>query len=268
MKKAESGDLSIRYKGDRKDEIGMLGRSFNTMLAQINNLLDLTELQARQKREAELQALQAHIKPHFLYNTLDTINWMARKKGAMDVAEVVESLSQLFRIGLSKGNDMILLEQEIEHIYSYLQIQKARYKEKLNFNITIDPKLNNLSVIKLVLQPIVENAIYHGIKERRGPGHIEIIGEEQDGKLVLRVLDDGKGIPKEKLLKLNENLSVTFDSIEEMRKMNKVGYGVMNVQARIKLTFGDPYGLSIKSEYGKGTIVTILLPIEQQFRTT
>ncbi|MFC4322503.1 cache domain-containing sensor histidine kinase [Litchfieldia salsa] len=260
MNKAESGDLLIRYKGDREDEIGMLGRSFNTMLAQINKLISLTEIQERQKREAELRALQAHIKPHFLYNTLDTINWMARKKGALEVADVVESLSQLFRIGLSKGSDMITLENEIEHIFSYLKIQKARYKDKLMFDLNIDTNLNSVTVLKLVLQPVVENAIYHGIKERRGPGHIEIIGKEENGDLVLYVKDDGVGIPEEKLIKLNENLATDFNNIEESRNMNKIGYGIMNVQARIKLTFGEPYGLYITSEQGKGTTVKILLP--------
>lgn len=261
MKKVELGDLTIRYKGDRADEIGMLGRSFNTMIEQINRLISLMKIQGRQKREAELQALQAHIKPHFLYNTLDTINWMARKKEAMDVAELVESLSQLFRIGLSKGNDLIPLENEIEHIESYLKIQKARYKDKLNYTISIDPKLNNIVVHKVVLQPIVENAIYHGIKERRGPGHIAIIGEENEGNLVLYVKDDGVGITEERLTQLNQSLTVSFDSLEETRSREMIGYGVMNVQARIKLTFGDPYGVSIESEQGKGTVVKIVLPM-------
>lgn len=260
MKKVESGDLSIRYRGNRADEIGMLGRSFNNMIDQINKLIALMQIQGRQKRDAELQALQAHIKPHFLYNTLDTINWMSRKKGALDVAELVESLSQLFRIGLSKGNDIISLEDEIEHIHSYLKIQKARYKDKLNYSISVDPELNNVQVVKLVLQPIVENAIYHGIKERRGPGNITITGEEVDGNLVLYVKDDGVGIPEERLCKLNESLAVSFDSLEETRNRKAIGYGVMNVQARIRLTFGEPYGLSIESEQGKGTIVKILLP--------
>ncbi|MEH7493896.1 cache domain-containing sensor histidine kinase [Neobacillus niacini] len=264
MKKVESGDLSIRYRGTRSDEIGMLGRSFNNMIEQINKLIALMQIQGRQKREAELQALQAHIKPHFLYNTLDTINWMSRKKGALDVAELVESLSQLFRIGLSKGNDIISLEDEMEHIHSYLKIQKARYKDKLNYSISITPELNNIKVVKLVLQPIVENAIYHGIKERRGPGNIIISGEEVQGNLVLYVKDDGVGIPEERLCKLNESLAVSFDSLEETRNREAIGYGVMNVQARIRLTFGEPYGLSIESEQGKGTIVKILLPLNRK----
>jgi two-component system, sensor histidine kinase YesM len=264
MNKVESGDLSTRYKGDRADEIGMLGRSFNKMIARINKLISLMEIQGRQKREAELQALQAHIKPHFLYNTLDTINWMARKKGALDVAELVESLSQLFRIGLSKGNDIIPLENEVEHIHSYLKIQKARYKDKLNYSISINPELNTIKVVKLVLQPIVENAIYHGIKERRGPGNIAITGEEVEGNLVLCVKDDGVGMPEERLSNLNEGLAISFESLEETRKKNSIGYGVMNVQARIKLTFGEPYGISVESVQGKGTNVKILLPLNTE----
>ena len=264
MNNVESGDLSTRYKGDRADEIGMLGRSFNKMIARINKLISLMEIQGRQKREAELQALQAHIKPHFLYNTLDTINWMARKKGALDVAELVESLSQLFRIGLSKGNDIIPLENEVEHIHSYLKIQKARYKDKLNYSISINPELNTIKVVKLVLQPIVENAIYHGIKERRGPGNIAITGEEVEGNLVLCVKDDGVGMPEERLSNLNEGLAISFESLEETRKKNSIGYGVMNVQARIKLTFGEPYGISVESVQGKGTNVKILLPLNTE----
>jgi two-component system, sensor histidine kinase YesM len=261
MKKVESGDLSIRYRGNRADEIGMLGRSFNNMIEQINKLIALMQIQGRQKREAELQALQAHIKPHFLYNTLDTINWMSRKKGALDVAELVESLSQLFRIGLSKGNDIISLEDEIEHIHSYLKIQKARYKDKLNYSVSVDPELNNIEVVKLVLQPIVENAIYHGIKERRGPGNITITVEADEGNLVMYVKDDGIGMSEEKLSRLNEGLAVSYDSLEETRKKNSIGYGVMNVQARIKLTFGEPYGLSVESIQGKGTTVKVILPL-------
>ncbi|MDR4890073.1 sensor histidine kinase [Fredinandcohnia sp. QZ13] len=265
MNQVESGDLSIRYKGNRVDEIGRLGRSFNTMLNKINNLISLIEIQGRQKRDAELQTLQSQIKPHFLYNTLDTINWMARKKGATDVSEVVESLSQLFRIGLSKGKDIIPLEKEIEHIESYLKIQKARYKDKLNYRISIDPKLNHIPVIKLVLQPIVENAIYHGIKERRGPGNISIDAKEQAGKLVLSVEDDGVGISEERLTKLRENLAINFNSLEETKDKTTIGYGIMNVQARIKLTNGNPFGLSIESVQGKGTSVQVLLPLNLDF---
>jgi two-component system sensor histidine kinase YesM len=272
MRKAETGDLTIRYLADRKDEVGILGRSFNKMLAQIAKLLRLTEIQERQKREAELQTLQAHIKPHFLYNTLDTIHWMARKKGAEDVAEVVESLSRLFRIGLSKGETKIPLMEEVEHILSYLKIQKTRYRDKLNFDINISPDVQHLSVLKIILQPIVENAIYHGIKERRGPGHIVIEAEELNGLLKITIEDDGIGIEPAKLEQLQKKLRDSFKKDNELEAVEGIqaaagkgtagsGYGILNVQARLQLTFGEAYGLFIDSEQGAGTKVTILHPI-------
>ncbi|MBV7505599.1 sensor histidine kinase [Bacillus sp. sid0103] len=260
MRKAELGDFSVRYKGERMDEIGLLGRSFNTMLVQINKLITLNEQQERQKREAELRSLQAHIKPHFLYNTLDTIHWLARKKGAKDVAELVESLSRLFRIGLSKGNDIIPLKEEMEHISSYLKIQKARYQEKLHYTLDIASNVERINVLKLVLQPIVENAIYHGIKERRGPGHIIVKAEEHDGIIVFHVKDDGKGIPNEKLEALRNKLGTLITQSQPYKGSENFGYGMINVQARIKLTFGDAYGISIDSEIGKGTTVKVVLP--------
>ncbi|WP_379133538.1 sensor histidine kinase [Paenibacillus sp. sgz500958] len=267
MSKAESGDLAIRYWGDRSDEIGMLGRSFNTMLAQISRLLSLTELQERQKREAELRSLQAHIKPHFLYNTLDTIHWMARSKGAEDIAEVVQSLSKLFRLGLSKGSDIVPLADELEHIKSYLRIQQIRYSSKLAYSISADAELQESYVLKLLLQPIVENAIYHGIKERRGPGHISIDVTEKQGDLYLIVQDNGAGMSPERLAVLTRKLAMvgqSHDSDEHEPipvEGTGSGYGILNVQARIRLTYGMDYGLHIESEPGVGTTVTARHPL-------
>ncbi|MFA9560603.1 sensor histidine kinase [Evansella sp. AB-rgal1] len=256
MQKAESGDLTIQYKGAGRDEVGKLGRSFNSMIFQINKLMKLTEQQERKKREAELHSLQANIKPHFLYNTLDTIQWMARKKNAFEVAEMVGSLSKLFRIGLSKGGTIIPLREEIEHIKSYLQIQSTRYKNKLNYEIVISPETEELSVLKIVLQPIVENAIYHGIKERRGPGLISIETELRETMLVITIRDNGKGISCEKLHELRSSLDVFLQENKQV-----IGYGIVNVHARLKLTFGESYGLQLDSEENEGTVVTIYHPI-------
>jgi two-component system sensor histidine kinase YesM len=263
MQKAEEGDLSSRYKGSREDEVGRLGRSFNKMIAQIHKLILLNERQERQKREAELHSLQAHIKPHFLYNTLETIQWMARKRGAPDVADVVASLAKLFRIGLSKGNTIIPLMQEVEHIESYLTIQSTRYREKLNYQIKISPEIEDVSVLKIVLQPIVENAIYHGIKERRGPGMIEIEAWEKDNQLIVQIRDDGKGMSAEKLQELRDSLSTFLTRDDEKAGAEGAikGYGIVNVDARLKLTFGKEYGLTIDSKIDKGTTVTIHHPI-------
>lgn len=260
MQKAEEGDLTVRHTSRRQDELGKLGMSFNKMLVQLRKLLELTELQERQKREAELKSLQAHIKPHFLYNTLDTIHWLARSKGANDVAEVVESLSRLFRIGLSKGQEMIPLLDEIEHIRSYLKIQKTRYRDKLNYTIEAAPDTAHLEVLKVLLQPIVENAIYHGLKQRRGPGNIRIRTAVEEQVLLLTVEDDGIGIPAEKLAELRDLLERSTEH-QPGSSAGSSGYGIVNVQARLKLSFGDRYGVRIESEPGRGTVVTIMHPI-------
>ncbi|WP_046176118.1 cache domain-containing sensor histidine kinase [Domibacillus indicus] len=259
VQKVEAGDLAARYKDNRKDEIGVLGRSLNRMLLQIQKLMSLNKEQEQKKREAELRSLQAHIKPHFLYNTLDTINWMARKRGAEDVASVVDSLSTLFRIGLSKGHDIISIQDEMTHIKSYLTIQKARYKDKLHYEIQVEPEVEEAAVLKLVLQPVVENAIYHGIKERRGPGRLKISVFEQQGQLRLTVEDDGAGMTEERL----EQIRAKLASVRAEKTMQETdfGYGMMNVQARIQLAFGSEYGIRIESCLGTGTKVEIALPL-------
>lgn len=259
MQRAESGDLTTRYWGDGMDEVGMLGRSYNSMLTKINDLLQLTEKQEKQKREAELRILQAQIKPHFLYNTLDTIHWMARKQGAEDVSEMVEALSKLFRIGLSKGNEFIPLAEEFDHIRSYLQIQKLRYKDKLIYSLELDPEISHIHVLKVILQPIVENAIYHGIKERRGPGHIRVKGTLRENQIHLSVSDDGVGINEEALIRMRESLN---DPMNVQMETTGSGYGLANVQARMKLTYGTPdCGISIDSKQGIGTTVSLIYPI-------
>lgn len=276
MRRAEEGNLTIRFKGTRQDEVGMLGRSFNAMLAQITKLISLVEEEQRKKREAELRSLQAHIKPHFLYNTLDTIQWLARKNGAHEVTEVVDSLSRLFRIGLSKGNEIIPLLDEFEHVKSYLIIQKMRYKDKLNYTIQVDPLLQHLYVLKLLLQPVVENAIYHGIKQRRGPGTINIRGYKENERIVMEISDNGAGMSEEKLMQLRRVLGNAASKLEQTEPnslsvegheiavvSSGEGYGLANVQERLRLSFGETYGIQIHSLPGKGTTVVITHPIVQ-----
>ncbi|MDC3418232.1 cache domain-containing sensor histidine kinase [Aquibacillus salsiterrae] len=262
MRKAEAGKLNVRYEENRYDEIGMLGRSFNKMLSQINELMRVTERNEREKRQAEFKSLQANINPHFLYNTLDTIQWMARRKNADEVAEVVESLAKLFRIGLSKGRDMITVDSEFEHIESYLLIQKTRYREKLNYQINVDQRAKSLYVLKFILQPIVENAIYHGIKQRRGPGNILVSVQEKEDKLIIVVQDDGIGMSKGQLHQMRQALNEAVERTESQTDdKEKKGYGILNVQARILLAFGKDYGIQIDSQEQEGTTVELMLPI-------
>lgn len=271
MRKIEEGNMNLRIPGERQDEVGLLGRSFNAMLQQIGRLLSQVREEQRLKREAELRSLQAHIQPHFLYNTLDTIQWLARKDGAKEAAEMVEALSKLFRIGLSKGQETIPLADELEHIRSYLKIQKTRYKDKLNYEIEAGAIRGDTLVLKLILQPVVENAIYHGIKERRGPGHIAIRVSERDGVLEFTVEDDGVGMSEERLAALRGTLKSPMASGGEAVAGGGLpalpaatagsSYGLRNVQERIRLTFGESYGISVESKEKQGTRVTIRHPI-------
>jgi two-component system sensor histidine kinase YesM len=255
MKNAEEGDFSVRFNSKYQDEIGQLGNSFNNMIKRIKDLIDVVQNEEKAKRKAEIEILQAQIKPHFLYNTLDTIQWMAREHEADNIVEIVESLTNLLRIGLNKGGGIIELEQEIKHVESYLIIQKIRYEDKLNYRIEVDENIMKYNVIKLILQPLVENAIYHGIKEKRGSGMIVITGKEEEGKIHIQVSDNGIGMTEEKLNEINTLLKGS-DS-----KNNKIGYGILNVNDKIMLNFGNEYGLHFSSTYGVGTVVDIWHPI-------
>jgi two-component system sensor histidine kinase YesM len=256
MKEAEEGNLAVRFEGGKEDEIGHLGKSFNTMIEEIQKLIDMVYREQQSKREAELRALHEQIKPHFLYNTLDTIQWMAQEHGAGDIVRVVGALTSLFRIGISRGREMISVREELEHVRSYMIIQKARYEDKFDFSLGVQEKLLPLMVVKLTLQPLVENAIYHGIKERRGPGAIRIDGLERDGMLVFRVSDNGVGMSAEKLADVRSQLITPLGESSQ-----KGGYGVSNVNERIQLSFGTRYGLRFESAPGQGTTVEMLHPL-------
>ena len=255
MKRAEEGDLSVRFNSRYNDEIGQLGNSFNNMIKEISNLIDMVYVEQRRKREAELKTLQAQIKPHFLYNTLYTIQWMAQEHGAQDVVKILGALANLFRIGLSKGKEMIQVHEELEHVGSYLAIQKARYEDKLTYEIQYDEEIIHYRVLKLILQPLVENAIYHGINARRGGGKIIITGSVKEEKLYFSVVDNGIGITKEKLKEIRELLD--SNHVEPAA----AGFGIFNVNERIRLSFGKEYGLIYTSVYEEGTKVELWHPL-------
>ena len=256
MKEAEQGDLKVRFEGTSTDEIGELGQSFNNMIDRIDELVHMVYLEQQSKRNAELKSLQEQIKPHFLYNTLDTISWMARDYDAEDIVHLVDALSNMFRIGLSQGKDFITLREEVTHITNYLYIQKIRYKDKLQYVLDIPQALMGYSVPKLILQPLVENAIYHGIKVKRGGGTIRVLGRREAGKLKLIVADDGAGIAPEKLRALQEGLAAATPISE------KSSFGLFYIQERIRLCYGGEYGVTIDSVQGEGTQVMITLPEE------
>jgi len=255
MKRAEKGDLSVRFSGGNGDELSELGSGFNEMIERIQSLIDQVYCEQLAKREAELGILQEQIKPHFLYNTLDTIQWMAQEHRVDDLVCLVGALTKLFRIGLSKGRELISLADELEHVNSYLCIQKMRYEDKFDYEIRADESLQSRLVLRLILQPLVENAIYHGVKERRGKGMLVVEAHAVEGELRLIVSDDGAGFPPDRLAAINAALE------HDGQPLSSGGYGIRNVHERIRLTFGRPYGLSFASTRGGGTDALVRHPL-------
>lgn len=247
MKEVQNHNLDTEIHVDTNNEIGELSDTFNVMTGEIKTLIEKNNAEQKLKRKSELKALQAQINPHFLYNTLDSIIWMSVANKNEEVIEMTSALAKLFRISISKGAELITIGDEVEHVNSYLTIQKIRYGETVNFEISVDEDLKKYKVLKLVLQPMVENAIYHGLKSKLGKGNILISVTEEDDIILLKVKDNGIGIKPEDLANIYE-----VDS--------KKGVGVRNVNERIKLYFGDEYGLFFESEVDLGTTVTIKLP--------
>ena len=208
-------------------------------------------------RRAEFELLQAQINPHFLYNTLDTIVWSAESKDEDQVIRMTRSLSDFFRASLSKGKDDISIRDELVHVRSYLEIQQIRYQDILSYSINIDEKYLDCLIPKITLQPLVENAIYHGIKNRRGGGRIDISASDSENGFTIKVEDNGAGMDEKRLEKVRESLVNRAPGETEI-------YGLYNVNERIQLDFGREYGISIQSEHNKGTVVCINLPLNHE----
>ena len=255
MKKAQTGDMTVRFVNHYKGEIGQLGDSFNAMVEKINELLGVVYKEQKNKREAELKILHEQIKPHFLYNTLDTIQWMAKQYHAQDIVDLVLALSGFFRISLSQGKEFITLEQEVLMVKNYLDIQKVRYEDLFEYKTEIEEGLGNYMVLKICLQPLVENALYHGIKESdqdRGTIWIRAFSESEDS-IILKVEDDGTGMSQERIDQLNSWLKLK-ERGEEVK-----AYGTLNVNDRIKIAYGDEYGLHYEKRTGGGTVAVVRL---------
>lgn len=245
MLEIASGTQNLRAKEAGAYELREVTRQFNAMLDQIDQLMADVRRQEEATRQYELQALSSQINPHFLYNTLDTIIWMAEFQDSQRVVQVTKSLATYFRLALNQGKDLISLSDEINHVRQYLFIQKQRYGDKLEYEIDEDPAFGNLVLPKLVLQPLVENALYHGIKEKEGQGHIKLSVQKKDSGLVIRIEDDGVGFQN------------TGDNSQS--NLKRGGVGLQNVDQRLKLHFGENYQMKIDSAPSKGTTVEIYI---------
>ena len=256
MKKVQEGDFSSTdVVVDSRNEIGSLTKSFDVMTHRIQELMEQNVHEQEEKRKSELKALQSQINPHFLYNTLDSIIWMAEGKKNEEVVLMTASLARLLRQSISNEDEVVPIANEVEYARGYLTIQKMRYKDKLEFQIDVDSSILYIPLIKLVLQPIIENSIYHGLKYKESKGLLIVKGFMKDGNAVLQVIDDGVGMDEETLAHIYDKHKVNYHSN---------GVGVYNVQKRLKLYYGENYGITYTSEKGKGTTATITIPGRQE----
>jgi len=255
MRQTEQGSMDVRFSSDYDDEIGKLGNSFDRMLKRLKKSMDDTIHMQNEKREAELRVLEFQINPHFLYNTLYSIIWLAKENRNEDVIRISKALSNFFRIGISRGREFILVEEEIDHVKNYLDIQRIRYSDEISFVYDLDMDIMHYYTIKLILQPIVENAIYHGVKSLEDKrGVIKLEGFKKDEKIIFRVYDNGEELDEARMALLNGILSGELSGPEDF------GIGIRNVRDRIKLNFGNSYGLHFEKQKGY-TVVQIELPL-------
>lgn len=248
MKKIEDDNWDIYIPVDSQDEIGMLQKHFNKMIENMRRLIREIYQAEITKKNAELKALQAQINPHFLYNTLDMMRWMALKCRAKEIASIASSLAKFFKLSLSNGRDIVTIQDEINHVKTYLDIQNRRFGNRIESIFDISSEINEMITVKLILQPIVENAIIHGIQEKESKtGYVKIKGERQGENIFILIEDNGVGMSMEKIEQL-------------LNKTKTTGYGVKNVNERIGLYFGPQYGLEFESKKSAGTKVFIRFP--------
>ena len=255
MQAVESGNFDIDITVNATNEVYQLARDCDIAVKKVRDLIAQSRQEQELKRKLELRALQGQINPHFLYNTLDSIIWMIELGENERAIDMTSSLAKFFRLGISRGSETISVRTEIEYVQTYLAIQKQRYKDKLSYEIAFSPELYNRQILKLLIQPLVENAIYHGIKNMEGLGRIRIIGRRENETIVIRIDDNGVGMQAAQLEAL---------AAGQIEPSQSSGVGVRNVQDRIRLYFGDEYGVRFESTPGTGTIATIRIPFTSE----
>lgn len=254
VQQVEQGDFDMKFQVRDQNEIGILAKALTNLMATIKKLLDRVQLEQEQKRQMELMALQSQINPHFLYNTLGSAKHLIDLHDYQRASKMLNALIKFFIIGLSKGREIIAIEDELEHIRNYLMIQQMRYSKDFSFEFSVNPEILQYKIIKLTLQPLVENAIYHGIKNKIGQGVIAIAGWRAGPVIFLEVRDNGPGISPQQLCQLQKSLSNATTS--------DAGFGLRNVNERLRLHYGIEYGLEIRSQPGQFTVVQIKIPAE------
>jgi two-component system, sensor histidine kinase YesM len=255
MKKVVRGDLDVSIPISSRDEIGQLSQSFNIMVSKLSDLgYRLYESEIHEKN-SQIAALQSQINPHFLYNTLGSISMYAEIQGNREVVKMTNSLSKLLRYSINSQKSQVSLEMELEHVKGYMSIQQIRFENKIQFYVEIEPELLACSVIRFILQPIVENSIVHGFEKGNGYGTIVLSGKKIDDSMVIKIQDDGAGMNAMQLQNLHDK-KISFVDPDE----GNGGHGLMNVHRRIVLRYGNQFGITIESDLAKGTTISLVLP--------
>ncbi len=249
VEKVEQGDFSIQTSIDRKDEFAILGKSVNAMILRIKELISNIKTKERSLRIAEMEALQAQIHPHLIFNTLEMIKWYIRLGQNEKATHILVQFAKLLRQGIDNKDEMVTVEDEIAVIEIYLDIQKHRFEDKLTTEINIQPGMLGYKIPKYIIQPIVENSVVHGLKDKIDPGHIEIKGYMKEGDLFFLIVDNGTGIEQTKQKQIMSGVALGDD--------HKSGTGIRNVMRRIKLYYGNEYGLDIESAGNVETTITL-----------
>ena len=260
MKRVEAGEFNVKIDESSHDEIGELAHSFNRMAGKLENMVyDLIEKETAQ-RDAEIRALQSQINPHFFFNTLESLRMNCEIRGQIDLADALSSLGSIFRYNIKWNNAYVSLRQEIEHVENYIKVMKIRFGNKIDFRVIISEEVLNLKVIKMILQPVVENCFAHAFKDKEGSWGIQIKTSILNGDLYIEIIDNGNGIEKDRLDEINRQLNKN-KSGDLIFSNNRSSIGMWNVNNRIKIQFGSSYGLTVESEINIGTKVTIVLPV-------
>lgn len=263
MKRVQEGDFNVQFQVKRRDEIGQLGSQFNRMIIRIDELIQDIYGMETKKKEAELHALQSQINPHFMYNTLESIRMAAELNDDEEAADMLAILGKLLRYSISDLNEKVTLQSELNHINFYVELLNYRYPGRFELILDVENVLLHFALLKLVLQPIVENAVYHGIDDEK-PVMVISVAARQEGQLVLiQITDDGIGMDEETLERLQKSMNA-LSSTEgtNYEPFKRSGMGLRNVNERIRLHYGLNYGISVTSTLGQGTQITLALPAE------
>jgi two-component system sensor histidine kinase YesM len=263
MKKVQAGESNVYIQVDREDELGFLNKAFNEMSGEIHHLVNWVYREQLTRKEAELKALQSQINPHFLFNTLEAINWMAQLNNVPEISSTVSDLSDLMEASIGRDDRLISISEEFTYADKYISLQKRRFGDRIELIKNVQEEAAEIKIPRLLIQPLVENAVYHGVERIRGTGIVKLNAFKTEDKVSIEVIDNGAGMNRDELEQLNERLSMDNDTyFKKLGEKKSKSIGIENVNRRIKLFYGENYGLVIESEEGNYTKATVTIPCD------